>query len=63
VVISALPTPTESDWDIAYSVDAARYTIARSREVRRDSIACCQRAAALRREAEGLHRAHSSGSE
>jgi hypothetical protein len=62
VGIIALPPPTEADWNIAYSADAARYTIARSRELRRDSIACCQRAAALRREAQGLHRAHSSES-
>jgi hypothetical protein len=58
----ALQPPTESDWNIAYTADAARYTMARSRELRRESIECCQRAAALRREAKGLRRAHNSGS-
>jgi hypothetical protein len=49
--------PTVSDWNLAYSADAVRYTIERSRELRRDSIECCRRAAALRRQAERLQRA------
>jgi hypothetical protein len=60
VASNALPPPSASDWNLAYSADAVRNTIARARELRRDSIACCERAAALRRQAEHLQRAHAS---
>jgi hypothetical protein len=56
MAIDTLQMPTESDWNIAYTLDCAR-------RVRRDSIECRQRAAALRREAVDIRRAHTAASD
>jgi hypothetical protein len=52
--VNAPQPPTESEWNIAYTVDAARAAMATACQLRLDSIECRQRAAALRREAEDL---------